>query len=283
MPGANKPSNHETTIRFHNEKTIALFADIANKTSTFTIQNKPRHRMSTLSPKTALVTGSTRGIGRAISRALALQGYQLILIASNESRLSRLKEELQAMNTTSVIETITCDFANDNDLAFLLNKLAYHPTTIDILINNAGIYRPISILDESSEDYTLQMKVNYHAPHVLCKFIGNKMRENKKGHILNITSTASRTPVENAGTYTVTKYALMGLTHVLRASLQPHGVKVTEIIPGSTLTSSWEGTEIPAERFVLPEDIAASVLLCLQLSEGANIDEIVVKPKFGNI
>jgi short-subunit dehydrogenase len=104
------------------------------------------------------------------------------------------------------------------------------------------------------------------------------MRDAGKGHIFNITSIASREPVPAAGAYTITKFALEGLTKVLREELRKSGVKVTEIIPGSTLTSSWEGTEISAEEFVLPEDIAKVLVTCLSLSSGANIEEVIIRP-----
>src|SRR5690606_15965230 len=108
----------------------------------------------------------------------------------------------------------------------------------------------VSILNETDADFRDQLNLNYRAPHLICRAIGRLMRDQRRGHIINITSIASREPVPEAGSYTVTKYALMGLTHVLREELRGYGVHVTEIIPGSTLTSSWEGTDIPAERFV---------------------------------
>jgi short-subunit dehydrogenase len=107
------------------------------------------------------------------------------------------------------------------------------------------------------------------------------MRAAGAGHIINICSVAGLEPVVAAGSYSVTKYALMGLTKVLREELKPAGVKVTAIIPGATLTHSWEGTDIAPEHFIQPEDIASGVLACLQMSAGANIEELVIKPQSG--
>ena len=109
------------------------------------------------------------------------------------------------------------------------------------------------------------------------------MRLNKAGHIINICSSASITPVNEAGSYTVTKFALLGLTKVLRQELMQHNVKVTAIIPGSTLTNSWAGTSIPENRFIAAEDIANAVMYCLSVSSGANVDEIIINPLSGNI
>lgn len=239
--------------------------------------------MAILTHKTAVITGATKGIGLAIAEEFARNGCNLLLLARHEKTLADVKRRLAAAHPGISIGCFACDFALTDELDKAVNWLMNTPKTIDILVNNVGIYRSVSILDESTEDFDAQMKVNYYTPHQLSRVIGNKMRQQQEGHIFNISSIASRHPVADAGTYTVTKYALSGLTHVLRAELQPYGVKVTEVIPGSTLTSSWEGTDIPASRFVLPIDIAQGIMLCLGMSEGANVDELVIKPKFGNV
>lgn len=237
--------------------------------------------MTNLSDKTAFITGATKGMGLAIAKKLARNACNLVLCARNEKALYQLKQHLEESYPAISVNVRACDLSLKQQVRELAEWVA--PQTVDILINNAGIYRPVSILDESEADYELQMQVNYYAAHYLCQTIGRTMRKNHSGHIINISSIASRTPVAAAGTYTVTKYAISGLTEVLRDELRPFGVRVTEIIPGSTLTSSWEGTTIPADRFVLPEDIAQAILTCLTVSDGANVDELVIKPRYGNI
>jgi short-subunit dehydrogenase len=96
-------------------------------------------------------------------------------------------------------------------------------------------------------------------------------------------SSASKNVVAEAGTYSVTKFALLGLNNVMKLETQEYGVKVTAVIPGSTLTSSWNGTTIPAERFILPEDIASAIVNTFQMSAGANVDELIINPAFGSV
>src|SRR3546814_8983322 len=172
---------------------------------------------------------------------------------------------------------LACDFSEHEQLVKLIEWVEGQTANVDVLVNNVGIFKPVSVLEETNEDFHRQLQVNYITPHLLSRAVGRRMRQNRRGHIFNISSIASREPVSSAGTYTVTKFAVRGLTHVLREELRPHDVKVTEIIPGSTLTSSWEGTEIPAERFILPADIAEAVVTCLRLSDGATVEEIVIK------
>jgi short-subunit dehydrogenase len=158
-----------------------------------------------------------------------------------------------------------------------------HFQQVDVLINNVGMFSPGSVLDEEDANLTTQLQVNFNTAYTLCKRIGKQMRENQSGYIINICSIAAVQPVNQAGSYTVTKMALHGLTKVLRLELMQHNVKVTAISPGSTLTSSWEGTPIPKERFISAEDVANAVIYCLNTSAGSNPEEIIISPLSGQI
>ncbi len=239
--------------------------------------------MLQLKHRTALITGATKGMGRSIAEKLAECGYNLLLAARNGQALAALKKQLETQRPDIHVAYFACDFSEPEQLSKLLAWIEDQGKDVDILINNVGIFKPVSVLDESDEDFNRQMQVNYVTPHRLSRAVGKRMRQNRRGHIFNISSIASREPVSTAGTYTVTKFAVRGLTHVLREELRPYDVKVTEIIPGSTLTASWEGTEIPADRFILPADIAEAIVTCLLMSKGANVEEMVIKPKYGNI
>jgi short-subunit dehydrogenase len=109
------------------------------------------------------------------------------------------------------------------------------------------------------------------------------MKKQSSGYIFNICSIASLKPVPSASSYSISKAALLSLTRALRDSLMAFGIKVTAIIPGATLTDSWSGTSLPAERFVSADDVAATVIACLQMSAGANVDEIIIRPQEGEI
>lgn len=247
-----------------------------------TLTFKQHHDMRPLINQTALITGATKGMGHAIAEKLAECGCNLLLSARSSETLETLKYQLENRYSGITVQYFACDFGDSKQLAGLIHWIEERFPGLDILVNNVGIFRPVSLLNESDEDFDLQMRVNYHTPHRLSRSIARNMCKNGKGHIFNISSIASREPVSSAGTYTVTKYAVRGLTQVLRDEVRPHGVKVTEIIPGSTLTSSWEGTSVSADQFILPADIATAVAACLQLSAGAHVDEIVIKPQYGN-
>jgi len=224
----------------------------------------------------AIITGATKGIGRAIAILLWKYGYDLALVARNEKDLEKLRDELLLPERN--IYTYAVDCADKEQVYLFLNDVETHFGFADVLVNNVGNFVPGSMLDEADEVFENQLSLNLNATYYISKFIGKKMRLAKRGHIFNICSIASKAPVENAGSYSVTKAAMLSLNHVLRQELAPHNVKVTAFLPGSTKTSSWEGTSIPDEKFVQPEDIAKTLYTILSLSKGVNVDEVLITP-----
>lgn len=234
--------------------------------------------MGNLLNKAALITGASKGIGKAIALALAVEGYDLALCARNMEGLEDVEREIQRKNPSVRVFLKSCDFSSQNQLEELADWVEEQFPVLDVLVNNVGYYHRKSLLDEAPDVLSESMQINLNTAHYLSVHFGRIMRGAKKGHIVSISSIASRDPVKEAGSYTITKFAMAGLTQVLREELRDSGVKVTEIIPSSTLTSSWEGTGISADKFIWPEDIAKTIVLCLSMSKGANIDEVVIKP-----
>lgn len=227
----------------------------------------------------ALVTGASKGIGRAIVFELAAAGYHLAICARGAEELTVLCTELQEKYPDVEVYARATDCGVMEDLRVFAREAHRQLGEIDVLINNVGIYVPATILDEPDDTLAQQMQVNVYSAHELSRFFGQKMRAAGKGHIINICSVASLEPVVAAGSYSVTKYALLGLTRVLREELKPAGVRVTAILPGATFTHSWEGTNIATEHFIQAEDVARCVMTCLELGAGASIDELVIRPQ----
>lgn len=231
----------------------------------------------------AIVTGATRGMGRAIARHLAASNYNLALCARNAADLESLRNELLAEFPDIRVLVQVADCGNARQVHEFAQFVEANFEFTDVLVNNAGLFIPSALLDEQEDALQLQMQTNVFTPHFLSKFFGKKMRQHGKGHIFNICSVASLQPALNAGSYSISKTALLGLTKVLREELMAYNVKVTAVLPGSTLTGSWAGTTIPESRFVRADDIASAVINCLKMSVGANVDEIVIRPVQGQV
>jgi len=224
----------------------------------------------------AIVTGATKGIGKAIAVKLAEQGYNLAVCARNYTALALLAKELDYTGVKVFYQSVDC--SSKEEVYKFCSLVTEEFGTIDVLVNNAGSFIPGLLLDEPDDAFEQQQLLNINSAYYLSKFFGKIMRKQLKGHIFNICSVASKEIIENAGSYCVTKSALLSLNYVLRQELSKYNVKVTAILPGSTLTASWEGTTIPKEQFVQPEDIANALYATLNLSSGVNVEEIILKP-----
>ena len=231
----------------------------------------------------AIVTGATKGMGLSISKHLAANNYNLALCARNVIELQNLQKELRAQYPQLNILILPTDCAKPKDVRSFAEFVSSNVEFVDVLINNAGLFIPSKLMTEGEDDLAMQMQVNVFTPHFLGKYFGSRMQQAGRGHIVNICSISSVKPTVTAGSYSISKVALLGLTKILREELMASGVKVTAVLPGSTLTGSWEGTTIPASRFIDPDDIARSVIACLSMSAGANVDEIIIRPLKGDL
>ncbi|WCT11370.1 SDR family oxidoreductase [Mucilaginibacter jinjuensis] len=233
--------------------------------------------------KNALITGATKGMGRAIAFAFAKQGLNLAICSRNIKDLEQIKAELQSINQQISIVTVQADASKKEQLLNFAQKAEAELGQIHVIVNNVGIYQPTSIMDDAEDTFDVLMNANLRPAYELYRYFGKKLAAAKDGHIFNICSIAAITPVIEAGTYTVTKAATLSLSNIMRLEMQQYGVKVTSVIPGSTLTSSWDGMAVDANKMVLPEDIASGVIAIYNMSAGANVNEITITPVFGQI
>lgn len=233
--------------------------------------------------KNVLITGATKGIGRAVALAFAKIGVNLAICARNNDDLLAFKKELFAINPAVKVFTSATDCSIKQQLLEFAIAAEKELGFISIIVNNVGVYEFSGILYDADGTFDKQISTNLMPAYELYRYFGKAMVAAHEGHIFNICSLASLNPIAEAGSYSVTKYALLGLTKVMRLEMQPHGVKVTAVIPGWTLTSSWEGQQVDKDKMVLPGDIASAIINIYKMSPGANVDELIIKPVNGQI
>jgi len=233
--------------------------------------------------KNAIITASTKGMGRATAIAFAKEGINLAICSRHADELAAFKTELTAINPAIKVFTSVTDCSIKAQVIAFASAAETDLGAISIIVNNAGIYEYASILDDKEETFEKHVNTNLMPAYELYRYFGKKMIAAHNGHIFTICSVASLNPIAEAGTYSVTKFALLGLSKVMRTEMEPHGVKVTAIIPGSTLTDSWKGMTVDKDKMVLPEDIASAIVNTYKMSAGANVDEIIIRPTFGQI
>lgn len=229
-----------------------------------------------------IITGTSKGLGKAIAEKFAEAGHHLIICSRNEKLLSITKNELLQKNTNCRVEMLAVDLSKkENVIAF--GKFCLQFGTPDVLINNAGSFVPGSIHTEQEGALEEMMETNLYSAYHITRKLLPKMMEAKSGHIFNMCSIASIQAYPNGGSYSLSKWALLGLTKNLREEMKPYNVKVTAIIPGAAYTDSWSETGIKPERMMQPGDVAAMVYAASMLSPQACVEEILLRPQLGDL
>jgi hypothetical protein len=231
--------------------------------------------------KQVIVTGASRGLGKAIAARFAELGYHVGLVAKNEERLWLVKEEFdQKYNQKYKGKTtvFACDFEDENALEVLTQELINEFDSLDVLVNNAGLFEMGDYEVASINKLKRLMQVNVYAPYQITKAFFNQLKQDQKGHVFMIGSIVSKAPKPMVFNYSISKNALHSYTQMLREELINSKVKVTEIIPGSVNTSSWDGEEVPREDFIQTEDIVKSIINSINFGASSNVEEIVVRP-----
>jgi short-subunit dehydrogenase len=233
--------------------------------------------------KNSLITGATKGMGRSIAIAFAKEGINVAICSRNEKDLADFKQELLQINPQIKVVAQLADGSNKEQLLQFAAAAERELGSINIIVNNLGMFDPSSILDESESAFDKQLNTNLMPAYHLYRYFGKKMMAAREGHIFTICSVAALNPIAAAGTYSVTKFALLGLSKVMRLEMQPYNVKVTAVIPGSTLTDSWKDADVDKNQFVASDDIASAIVNIYKMSAGANVDEIIIKPVGGQV
>lgn len=232
--------------------------------------------------KLLVVTGGTKGIGRAIAYKFASEGFDIITCARNKKDLEELKEEMTS-RFSSAIHVYQADLSRKEDIRSFLSFVHEKTSVVDVLVNNTGVFIPGKIHQEEEGVLEQMIDTNLYSAYHLTRGIVPGMMRRKAGHIFTICSTASITPYTNGGSYCISKYALYGMTKVLREEMKEHTVKVTAVLPGATLTASWEGVDLPPERFMKAEDVADVVFAAWSLSPAAVVEDLLIRPQLGDI
>lgn len=233
--------------------------------------------------KIAIVTGGTKGIGKAIINKFASDGFDIITCSRNQKDLNDLKIEIGEIYPQSTNHVLKADLSKKSEVMDFADFCLEKGNKVDVLINNTGVYVPGQISDEPDGNLEMMINTNLYSAYHLTRAILPSMIKAKKGYIFNICSVASIMPYANGGSYSISKYAMLGMTKVLREEMKPHNIRVTAVLPGATLTASWEGVDLPESRFIKAEDVADAVYGSYCLSPNSVVEEILIRPQEGDI
>jgi short-subunit dehydrogenase len=228
-----------------------------------------------------IITGASKGIGKAIAKTFAANGHNLFLCSRNEVALYKTMEELGTQYPNITIKAKAFDLSK-NAKAFG-QWIVELGIDVDVLINNAGLFEPGSVHNEPEGLLESQIETNLYSAYHLTRTLLPAMMQKRAGHVFNICSIAGLQPYKNGGAYSISKFAMDGFSKNLREEMKGHGIKVTTVYPGAVLTDAWGNFDNSNHRIMEASDIAQMVYAASQLSTGACVEEIVLRPQLGDL
>jgi len=234
------------------------------------------------SMKTIVVTGATKGIGKAICKKFASGGFSIAICSRNKQELIETATELRDLGSPKVFFK-PCDVSNKKAVLDFSTKVQEEFGVIDVLVNNAGVFIPGKITEEDDGVLENMIETNLYSAYHITRALIESIRSSSKGHIFNICSTASTMAYDNGGSYCISKFAMLGMSKVLRQELREQNIKVSSVMPGPTFTSSWASSDLPEERFMKAEEIAEIIWTAYHLEGNAVMEEITLRPQLGDI
>ena len=214
-------------------------------------------RIDCLKGKRALITGGSRGLGKAMAMEYASKGCNVVLVGSrrNKNDLLKTRDEVEARYSGEHVIR-TCDLSDVNDIMSLMNS---DLPAIDILVNCAGVFLIGKISDMSLEEYEQCIAINVTAPFLLTRELSKNMIKNSWGRIINIASSSAYAGGPKTSVYCTSKHALLGMSRSLHKEFKEHNVRVTCVSPGSIKTEM--GREVEKlgqdfDTFMEPREVA---------------------------
>ena len=228
-----------------------------------------------LKSKVAIVTGASKGIGRAIALSLAKAGMSVALAARARKGLEAVAKEIERAGGTCM--TIPTDVSVESQVAHLIAETTTKFGRVDVLVNNAGYGVFANIIDADVKDFDGMMQVNLRGVFLCSKAVLPYMFKQHAGDIINISSLAGKNSFVGGAMYSASKWGLIGFARSLMLEVREHNVRVVTICPGSVNTS-FSDHSADAARIIQPEDVAETVLFALSMPGRSNVSEIDIRP-----
>jgi hypothetical protein len=232
--------------------------------------------------KLVVITGASKGIGRAVAERFAAAKFDVAACARNLADLQQFKADLESKFGIKVFIQVADTSIKAQCLAFTRFVLDLN-RPVDVLVNNAGKFIPGTTMEEAEGNLESMIETNVYSAYHVTRGLVAHMKAKTAGHIFNLCSIASIKAYPNGGSYAISKFALLGFSKVLREELKESGIRVTAVLPGATRTASWDGVDLPDTRFIKPEDVAEVIFNAYSISDRSVVEEVIIRPQLGDI
>lgn len=229
-----------------------------------------------------VITGASKGMGKAIAAKYVSPHNNIFICSRNESELKATADELNG-SAGSMVRYFAEDLSDKEGAERFAEWILKQSMSPDILINNAGQFIPGSIFNEQEGTLEKMIHVNLYSAYHLTRALLPVMMKKKSGHIFNMCSIASLQAYNNGGSYSISKYALMGFSKNLREEMKAYNIKVTAVYPGAVYTDSWKGSNVASSRIMDVNDIAEMIYAASILSSKACVEDIIIRPILGDL
>jgi short-subunit dehydrogenase len=233
--------------------------------------------------KLVVVTGGTKGIGKAVIEKFASAGFSIATCARNQRELEQLKVEIESGYPGINLWSFQADLSKNEEAKKFCDFVLGLPMKVAVLVNNTGFFIPGSITTEPDGTLEKMIDTNLYSAYHVTRGLVSQMKDRKGGHIFNVCSIASIKAYDNGGSYAISKFAMLGFSKCLREEVKTFNIRVTAVMPGATRTASWDGVNLPDERFMKTEDVAETIYASYILSARTVVEEIVIRPQLGDI
>lgn len=231
-----------------------------------------------------VITGASQGIGAAIAAVFAseLRGCRLALVARTEKSLAKVAARCRRLGAGAA-EVFPCDVSDETSVAQMAEAVRSRFGEADVLINNAGLFRSAPFLEQSVQEFDALLSVNARSVFLVSRAFVPGMVKRWRGDVFNMSSIAGLDAYPNGAGYCAAKFAVTGLSKVMREELREKGVRVTVVHPGATWSPSWQGSGVDPKRIMPADDVARSFFDIYRLSRRTVVEEIVLRPQLGDV
>jgi 3-oxoacyl-[acyl-carrier protein] reductase len=228
--------------------------------------------MGSLRDRVMLITGAGRGIGKETALLAAREGARLILCARNEAELAMVSRETGG-------RAVPCDVSDEQAVDFLFTVVAREFDRLDVVVNNAAVFRSMPLLRTSTEIFDEVVRTNLRGVFLVSRAAFRLMSRQKSGHLVNISSQAGKQGYEGSAAYCASKFGVVGLSKVLAIEGREFGIRVSILYPGAVDTHMWDGISEDREGYLTAGEVARAILLVARSDPRTHIGELDVVPR----